>query len=490
MDIRIKDISENQIKTDALILPFFEDQSNHFYVDIDKAVGNLITSVINSKEFAGKLNQLCLLHTPNINSKRVLLAGLGKQSELTSDRIRQAGGKAFSYLKELGIKDIAISTIVFNRLSESLNAWQKPVYYFIEGGLLSLYSFKRYKKEENNKDINIATILSPNKEIPIKWLKTVVSSVNFAKDLINTPSNEMTPTALSNIAKSISDKKIKVKILEKKDIEKEGMEAYLSVSRGSSEPPKFIVLEYKGGKGASLALIGKSITFDSGGISIKPAEGMEKMKYDMAGGAVVLAVIKAASESGLPLNIVGILPAAENLPGSSALKPGDVVKSISGKTIEIINTDAEGRLTLADGIGYAIKYYNPDFIIDIATLTGACSVALGNEAIAMMGNNTWIMEKIRKASEETYERVWQMPLFDEYKDYLKSDIADIKNSGGKNGSLVTAGYFLKEFAGDSNWVHLDIASTAWNEKDKPYQSKGATAAGVRLLLNFLRDLAE
>jgi len=259
--------------------------------------------------------------------------------------------------------------------------------------------------------------------------------VNFAKDLVNTPSNDMTPTVLSNVAKSISGKKIKVKVLEKKDIEKEGMGAYLSVSKGSAEPPKLIIVEYKGGKGGPLALVGKSITFDSGGISLKPAEGMEKMKYDMSGGASVLAIIKAASELELPVNIVGILPATENLPGGSASKPGDIVKTITGKTIEIINTDAEGRLALADAIGYAIKYYKPKAVIDIAMLTGACSIALGNEAMAMMGNGDDLMEKLKMASENTYERVWQMPLYDEYKDYIKSDAADIKNSGGKTAPL-------------------------------------------------------
>ena len=264
------------------------------------------------------------------------------------------------------------------------------------------------------------------------------------------------------------------------------MGAYLSVAKGSNEPPKFIVLEYKGAKGRPLVLIGKSITFDSGGISLKPADGMEKMKYDMAGGAAVLGVIKAASELKLPVNLVGILPATENLPGGSATKPGDIVKSITGKTVEIINTDAEGRLVLADAIGYA-KRFNPGAIIDIATLTGACSIALGSEAMAMMGNDRGLMDKIKKSAGNTYERVWEMPLFDEYREYIKSDIAEIKNTGGKNGSLVTAAYFLYEFAEKTPWVHLDIAGTAWAEKDKPYIPKGASGIGVRLVMDLLKN---
>jgi leucyl aminopeptidase len=292
----------------------------------------------------------------------------------------------------------------------------------------------------------------------------------------------MTPSALVRAARSL--KKVSVKVIEKSQAEKLGMGAYLSVAKGSNEPPKFIVITYKGKNIPPVALVGKSITFDSGGISLKPGEGMEKMKYDMAGGAAVLGTIKAASEMNMPVHIVGILPAAENLPGGSASKPGDVVKTIGGKTIEIISTDAEGRLALADAIEYA-KRFKPSAIIDIATLTGACSITFGGEAIAMMGNNGPIMEKMKKASLETYEKVWQMPLFDEYKDYIKSDIADLKNSGGRSGSLSSSAYFLKEFAGDTPWVHLDIAGTAWTDKDRPYIPKGATGVGVRLLLKFL-----
>ncbi len=488
MDILIKDISEEQIKADVLILPLFEDYRAEIYSKIDIRVNGLIQRVINSGEFTGKLNQTTLLHVNGIKSDKILLIGLGKQSEITNDRIRQSGGIAFTAVRNFKAKDVALCTGIFKDIAEKVKSRRNPVFYFIEGGLLSRYRFERYKKTEEDVEIRRVTIIGTDRDIPIGWLQICVSAVNFAKDLINTPSNDMTPSVLSDVARSISGKRIKVKILQKQDIEKRGMGAYLAVSRGTMEPPRFIILEYNGGKGSPIVFVGKTITFDSGGISIKPSEGMEKMKYDMAGGAVVLAVIKAVAEAGLSLNIVGILPATENLPSGSATKPGDIVKGIDGKTIEIINTDAEGRLTLADGIGYAIKYYKPRSIIDIATLTGACSIALGGEAIAMMGNDGDLMEKLKRAAEETYERVWQMPLYDEYKEYLKSDIADIKNSAGKNGSLVTAGYFLKEFAGSTPWVHLDIASTAWNEKEKPYTSKGATAVGVRLLLNFLEEI--
>jgi leucyl aminopeptidase len=493
MNIVASDLSELRIKADIIIIPLFEALNHGPYADIDAAAGGLITNVLASKEFTGKQNQLTLLHVQHIRSERVLLVGLGKVAELTSERLRQAGGKALSYIKNLGLQDIAVSVRLFNDtaqdLQNNLSARYKQVIYFLEGGLLGIYGFEKYKKAENSNNIKRIIILDNDATLPLKRLQSVISAVYLARDLVNTPSNDLTPVHMSEKARDVAGKKIKVKVLDEKEIKREAMGAYLSVSHGSAAPPRFIVMEYKGGRGAPVALIGKSITFDSGGISIKPAEGMEKMKYDMAGGAAVIAVMKAASELGLPLNLTGILPAAENLPGGSAFKPGDVVKTMDGKTIEIISTDAEGRLTLADAICYAIKYHKPKAIVDIATLTGACSVALGNEAIAMMGSDDALMEKMKEASVETYERVWQMPLYDEYKEYLKSDIADMKNAGGRTGSLVAAGYFLKEFTGKTPWVHLDIAGTAWNEKEKPYIPKKSTGVGVRLIIDFLERLA-
>ncbi|HEX8947656.1 MAG TPA: leucyl aminopeptidase, partial [Dissulfurispiraceae bacterium] len=398
--------------------------------------------------------------------------------------------KAFTFLRSAGFSEIALSTSPFKGTEESFRARAKQgqAYYFAEGGLLALYRFEKYRQAEDGKEIRALSILDDAKAFPVKELKVKVSAVDFARDLVNAPSNVLTPSAFSDIARSLSGRKLKVRVLERKDIEKEGMGAYLSVAKGSAESLKFMVVEYRGGKGTPFVLIGKSITFDSGGISIKPSEGMEKMKYDMAGGAAVLAVMRAAAELDLPLHVIGILPATENLPGGSASKPGDVVRAITGKTIEIISTDAEGRLALADALGYAIKYYNPKGMIDIATLTGACSIALGGEAIAMMGNNTELMQRLERASEETRERVWRMPLFEEYEEYIKSDVADVKNTGGRSGSLASSAYFLKEFTGDTPWVHLDIAGTAWNDKDKTYLPKGASGIGVRLLLDFLEGL--
>ncbi len=484
MNVVIRNIKEVEHTCDALILPLCEGEKAELYREIDSSLRGLIGNVISSGEFGGRQNQVALIHSAGmIKPQKVLLVGLGKKTEASGERLRQAGGKALSYLSSVGCRDVSLAARYIISLKQS------PVP-FLEGGLLSLYRYRRYKKDEETPGrLRRFTLIGKSSKTlldSIQWVLATTAAVDYARDLVNTPANDMTPAVLARTARSLAGGKVTVRVLGRRDAEREGMEAYLSVARGSAEQPKFIILKYNGGKGRPIAIIGKSITFDSGGISLKPSEGMEKMKYDMAGGAVVLAVIRTASRMRLPVNLIGLLPATENLPSGSASKPGDIVTSITGKTVEIVNTDAEGRLALADAMGY-VKKYRPAAIIDVATLTGACSVALGNEAIAMMGNDSALMERLKHIGDEIYERVWQMPLYEEYLDYIKSDIADLKNSGGKTGSLVTAGYFLKEFAGDTPWVHLDIAGTAWAEKDKPYLAKGATGVGVRLLLNLLKE---
>ncbi len=473
---------ESEFSCDALILPFLENDFN-YYDNLIPSISKQIHKLF-QKEFSGKFNQTTLIScSDELKYDRILLVGLGKKEDITSEKIRQAGAKAVCSLRDIGMKDIAISSGLISSLGVSITN-------FLEGSLLSLYKYNRYKKENNSKNINSITILSEyskNLEEEINKTKIVADAVYFTRDLINTPANDLTPTELANIATSLQSRNISVTVLEKHDLEKLGMNAYLSVSKGSDEPPKFIILEYKERETLPVVIIGKSITFDSGGISLKPADGMEKMKYDMAGGAAVLGVLKAVSELKLPVHIIGILPATENLVGSSATRPGDIVRAYNGKTIEIISTDAEGRMTLVDSICYA-KKYNPSLIIDIATLTGACSIAFGNTAIAMMGNTPEFMDKIKISGINVYERVWEMPLFEEAKEYLKSDIADLKNSGGKSGSLCSSAYFLYEFANSTPWIHLDIAGTAWNDKEKPYIPKGASGIGVRLLIDFISNL--
>lgn len=477
MKISVQNRKETEIACDVLILLLSEDNGLRRYADIDRKLNGMLARLVSSKECTGELNQASLLHTRGlISPERILLIGIGKRPELTPERLRQAGGLASSYLKKLTIKKAALSTKLFATGKTGPSV-------FLEGFLLSQYSFEKYKKESAGKPDSLTVLSGKNLNREIRRTETIVKAANLARDLVNTPANNMTPSVLVRYARSL--KNVSVRVIDEKGARKLGMGAYLSVAQGSEEPPKFIVMQYRKKNGPPLALIGKSITFDSGGISLKPAKGMEKMKYDMAGGAAVLGVMKAASDLNLPLHLIAILPATENLPGGSAVKPGDVIKTVSGKTVEIISTDAEGRLALADAIEYA-KKLRPHAIIDIATLTGACSIALGNEAIAMMGNNDALLKKIKAASDETNEKVWQMPLFDEYGEYVKSEIADLKNSSGPSGSLVTAGYFLKEFAGTVPWVHLDIAGTAWTDKDRPYIRQGATGIGVRLLLSLLQ----
>jgi len=482
MNIDINSIKGEDCACDALIF-LFPENGPEGLKKLPKAIAPLIKQVF-SREFSGKQNEVFLMKAPDtVKPERLLLVGLGKREQISVEKVRQAGGKAATYLRDMGMKKAALSTDFLSELKIS------PAE-FIEGALLGLYTYKKYKKNGNNKAlVNITVLAGRTLELSdrIKQAEAVTKAVYFARDLVNAPGNDMTPTHLARAASSLKTKNLSVKVLGKNDAKKLGMGAFLAVAKGSSEEPRFIILDYKGAKGAPVVLIGKAITFDSGGLSLKPSDGMEKMKYDMAGGAAVLGVMKAAAALGMPVRLIGILPATENLPGGKATKPGDVVMSLGGKTIEIINTDAEGRLVVADAIEYA-KRFKPRAIIDIATLTGACLVAFGNEAVAMMGNDRKLLDVLKKSGEKTYERVWEMPLFEEYEEYLKSDIADVKNIGGRNGGLVTAAYFLYKFAGDTPWVHLDIAGTAWTEKDKPYMPKGASGIGTRLIFNAIKEL--
>ncbi len=483
MDIQIKNIPEEQCGCEALIIPLLEGGTG-LPGGLSRDTARFISQAI-GKRFSGKPNEVMLVHAPGrVKPERFLFVGLGAGKEVTDERVRQAGGKAVSVLREQGLTSLAASTALLTNLGRS------PVS-FAEGALLAHYSYQRFKKPSPQKPIRKLTLLakpSPGLSKEVAGASAVSAAVHFTRDLVNAPANDMTPEGLAQAARSLRSRTLSVKVIDAKAAKKAGMGSYLAVASGSAQPPRFIVLEYRGASRTPIVLIGKSVTFDSGGLSLKPSDGMEKMKYDMAGGAAVLGVLKAAAALRLKDRIIGILPATENLPGGSATRPGDVVRAINGTTIEIVNTDAEGRLTLADAIGYA-KRFRPRAVVDIATLTGACAIAFGGEAVAMMGNDRKILDALKTAGEKTYERVWEMPLFDEYKEYLKSDIADLKNIGGRIGGLMTSGSFLKEFAGQTPWVHLDIAGTAWVEKERPYTPKGASGIGVRLILESLKEIA-
>ncbi|MDH4100001.1 MAG: leucyl aminopeptidase [Nitrospirota bacterium] len=501
MKLTVKQGDIAKVKDDAIVVNLFEGtkKPGGATAAVDKALGGIISKIIKRDDFAGKLNQtLFLPHVEGVGAERVLLIGLGKQEELTVDRIRQVAAKSAKLLKDAGAKSIST---VLHGAGEGNIAPDQAAQAIAEGITLGLYEFKRYKSEKDNgnkKKIDEVTIVEFD-ATRIDAIKKgiargeIMAEANcLSRDLAITPSSDMTPTVLADEAKKAAKKAgLSCTILDLKDIKKLKMGGVLGVSRGSHEEPKFIILEHKGKKkGKPVVLVGKAITFDSGGISLKPGQGMEQMKYDMSGGAAVIGAMTAIARLKLPQHVIGLVPSCENMPSGTAYKPGDVLTAMNGKTMEIINTDAEGRLILADGLSYACTL-KPAAIIDVATLTGACAVALGPEAIGLMGTDEGLIEKVRKASETTGERAWPLPLWDEYSELIKSDIADMKNTGGKDGGAITAGCFLKNFVEKGiPWAHLDIAGTAWNSKDKPYLPKGPSGIGARLLTEFVAGLAD
>ncbi len=464
---------------------------------LDKMLDGGLRELLVTKEFEGKANETVLFHTHGkIPARRVLLLGLGKKKDVSLDQFRQALGHAAKRVRlaRAGslaalIPDLPVPGASIVEIAQAM----------VEGAILGGYQFTAYRSNNHaGKELAHMTILVSNKnaagqakEGVRRGVATAEATV-FVRDLCNHPSNVMTPSRIGQEAKAIAKETgVSLKILEQKDMERLGMGALLGVARGSHEPPKFIILEYKGSKapkndGRPVVLVGKTITFDTGGISLKPAENMEQMKADMTGGAEVLATIRAAARLRLPLHLISILPATENMPGGRAMKPGDVLKTLSGKTVEVQNTDAEGRLILSDGLAYATRY-KPAALIDIATLTGACVVALGQFAIGMFGNDARLKDAMRNAGLKAGERVWEMPLWEEYFEQLKSDVADMRNIGGRGGGMITAALFLSKFVEDYPWVHLDIASTDWSERERAYIPKGPTGIGTRLLIQYLID---
>jgi len=461
---------------------------------IDQALGGAIGELLQSKEFEGKANEVVLVHTQGkVPAKRIILVGLGKKKDIGLDQIRQALGHAVKRVRQAKAGSF---TVAFPSVMPRGASPMEVAQVMAEGAILGSYQFTVYRSESTNKDVTALSVLAPQKsqlrqltEGIRRGVATADATV-FVRDLCNHPSNVMTPSKIAHEAKAVAkDTGVSVKILEHKDMEELGMGALLGVAKGSHEPPKFIILQYHGAKKKDerpVVLVGKTITFDTGGISLKPAENMEQMKADMTGGAEVLAAMRAAARLKLPLNLISILPVAENMPGGRAMRPGDVVKTLSGKTVEVQNTDAEGRLILSDGLAYATRF-KPAALIDIATLTGACVVALGQFAIGMFGTDPKLKESIRKAGLRAGERVWEMPLWDEYFEQLRSDVADMRNIGGRGGGMITAALFLSKFVGDSPWVHLDIASTDWSERERAYIPKGPTGIGTRLLIQYLID---
>ena len=503
-DVRVKHGHVEREPAEVVVLTHFEGDASlrDEAAALDRLLGGSLRELMKNREFEGKPNQTVLFHTHGKSpAKRVLLVGLGKKAGARVDAVRQALATAAKRIRQAGVQ--SFHTVLADAglpKASPLDIAQAMV----EGAALANYEFTAYRTDtkEHAKGPSRLTIVESRRERlgPIKQgVQRGLASAEatwFVRDLCNHPSNVMTPTHLVSQAKEIAKARgVTHRTLGQRDMERLGMGALLGVARGSHEPPKFIILEYRGGtpkgngrSGKPIVLVGKTITFDTGGISLKPAENMEQMKADMTGGAEVLATIKAISSLRLPLHVIGILPATENMPGGRAIKPGDILKTLSGKTVEVQNTDAEGRLILADGLTYATRY-KPRMIIDIATLTGACAVALGKHAIGMFGNNDELKDTLRKAGEVAGERVWEMPLWDEYFEQLKSDVADMRNIGGRGAGMITAALFLSKFVGDCPWIHLDIASTDWSDSERPYIAKGPTGIGTRLLIQFLLNTA-
>jgi leucyl aminopeptidase len=492
--MKIDAISSTPLKHScpALIIGCFEDTRDELFNACNSALDGCLERLAVSKEFCGKVQSIRLIHTlGKLQAERLVLVGLGKKSEFTDERLRQAAGNAVQALR--GARVACFST--------ALHLSGKPetaIETVCEGTLLGSYSFEQYKTKDQAERFGFETmtLLLPKgvtkKEATtrIERTTTLCQGVSLARDLVSHPGNVATTGYLADTAHELAKRhNLSCEILELEELERLGMNALVAVGKGSVEPPRLIVLEYRGSgeKERPVVLVGKGITFDSGGISIKPSAGMEEMKTDMAGGAAVLGTMEAAAGLKLPVNLVVIIPTAENMPDGKAYKPGDIITSMSGQTIEITNTDAEGRLVLCDALHYAVQKYKPAAMIDLATLTGACVVALGHEASGLMGNDQPLASALKKAGECCGERVWELPLWDSYGEAMKSDIADLKNAGSRDGGSITAGWFLKQFVGKTHWAHLDIAGTAWSTKSRPCAPKGATGVGVRLLIEFLRN---
>jgi len=490
MKIEARSGSQLEYQGPALVVGCCEDDRGQLFAACDTALDGCLARLWTDREFIGKANSTRLIHTlGKLPCERLLLVGLGKRAELDGERLRKAAGNAVAALRAARVASFAWA------LPEGgpLNALEAVC----EGTLLAGYSFDQYKtknREELFAFESLTALLTPGVDPDgarsrIDGCRALCEGVKLTRDLVSHPGNVVTPGYLAVAARELAERRaLACRVLEVEELSKLGMNALLGVGKGSAEKPRLIVLEYRGSGDdtAPVALIGKGVTFDSGGISIKPGAGMQDMKTDMAGAAAVLGTLEAAAQLRLPVNLVGVIPTAENMPGGKALKPGDVITAMSGTTIEITNTDAEGRLILCDALHYALVNFAPSVMIDLATLTGACVVALGHEASGLMGNDQGLADDLKRAGERCGERVWELPLWEEYGETMKSDIADLKNSGSRDGGTIAAAWFLKQFAGTVHWAHLDIAGTAWLEKGRPYLPKGATGVGVRLLIEYLR----
>ena len=480
--IGVKKAAPEEVDADLLAVGLFSGE------DPPEGLSGAAQPAVSNEDFTGKRGQTSLLYAgDDLAARRLLLVGLGDRSSFTSEKLRRTAATVARRARTLKARGVAF-VLPAPEESDIRGAARAAA----EGAVLGLYRFEKYKTKNNGDEDpdSFDLVLGGSEDegaasAGAEVGASVASGSLLARDLANEPSNTATPAFLAERAREIGDRYgMTVTVLDRAGIEAEGLTGLATVGRSASNEPRFLVLEHrKGGGGSPVVIVGKAVTFDSGGISIKPTTGMEDMKFDMGGGAAVLGAMEAVGALDLPLDVVAIVPATENLPGGDAFKPGDVLTMANGKTVEILTTDAEGRLILADALVFA-RRYEPAAVVDCATLTGACVVALGAHASGLMGNDEDLIAEVQTAGEATGERAWPLPLFEEYTEQIKGDTADIKNSGGRGGGALTAGAFLKEFA-DFPWAHLDIAGTAYGKKGNAYTTKGATGAPARLLVEFL-----
>ena len=476
------------IDHELIFLGIFQDKKlNPRQRSLDTLLENRLSQAIELASFTGGKDKQLMLYG-NDSIKRIVLVGLGQQKKYTSDRARSTAANITNHAKRLNVSEFSVDGDSFN-LGKSSSAQA-----FAEGLLLGSYEFNNYKsKSEDDVKVESMTMFGNVDKKSLDKGLVLGTSVGFARDLGNHPANILTPTYIAREAEKIAENspKMNYEVFDGKEFKKMGMGAFHGVAQGAKEPAKMIIVEYNGGRKTQkpIALVGKGLTFDSGGISIKPPPKMDEMKFDMCGSATVMGVLQAVSRLKPRINIIFAIGSTENMPGGNAQRPGDIVTAYNGKTIEVLNTDAEGRLVLADVLSYVNTKYEPAAILDFATLTGAVLIALGNRASGVMGNDDSFMKEVKKASESSFEKVWELPLWKEYTSEIKGKYADLKNIGeNRLAGTITAGAFLKEFVGDTPWVHFDIAGTAWGPKEPSYQPKvGATGVAVRLVYQLLEN---
>lgn len=490
----VQEAKIDQMQTALLVIGVFENERDFSKSKgLNSTITAAIIELIENKEFKRSFGSNIIFHMMGKGLiKKIMLIGLGTREKFTDEEARIIAGKAALKAKELGVEEFCI--LPFMDVDEAL------IEAISEGVLLSLYSFNRYKtsgKEATTIPAQATIVVNSDSakfQAVVDKVNLITQAVNYARDLSNLPPNECPPSQIASLALALDGEYgIKTRILERYEMESIGLNGIVSVGKGSNNPPKLIILEYYGHAAHQkpYLLVGKAVTFDTGGISLKPGDKMDEMKFDKCGGCSVLGILKAIASLGLPVNVIGIIPSVENMPSSTSYRPGDIIRMYNGKTVEILNTDAEGRIILADAMAYGVAIYNPQAIIDLATLTGACVIALGANVAAVIGTSKYLAERLSKISEKTGERIWDLPLHDEYHEQIKSTVADLKNIGGRPGGAITAAAFLSNFTNDIPWVHLDIAGTAWTQEgtfERSYNPKGATGFGIRTMVKFLMEV--